>query len=57
MRVLIATDAWHPQINGVVRSIDGLADGVHTLRIVVLATARPAATGALVSVDRFSIVP
>ena len=42
---------------GVVRSIDGLADGVHTLRIVVLATARPAATGALVSVDRFSIVP
>jgi hypothetical protein len=24
---------------------------------VVLATARPAATGALVSVDRFSIVP
>ena len=42
---------------GVARSITGLADGVHTLRIVVLATARPAATGALVSVDRFSIVP
>ena len=42
---------------GVARSIAGLADGVHTLRIVVLATARPAATGALVSVDRFSIVP
>ena len=42
---------------GVVRSIDGLADGVHTLRIVVLAAARPAATGALVSVDRFSVVP
>jgi hypothetical protein len=41
---------------GVARSITGLADGVHTLRIVVLATARPAATGALVSVDRFSIV-
>jgi GH25 family lysozyme M1 (1,4-beta-N-acetylmuramidase) len=42
---------------GVARSIGDLADGVHTLRIVVLATARPAATGALVSVDRFSIVP
>jgi GH25 family lysozyme M1 (1,4-beta-N-acetylmuramidase) len=41
----------------VARSITGLAEGVHTLRIVVLATARPAATGALVSIDRFSIVP
>jgi GH25 family lysozyme M1 (1,4-beta-N-acetylmuramidase) len=42
---------------GVARSIHGLADGVHTLRIVVLARTRPAATGALVSVDRFSVVP
>jgi hypothetical protein len=42
---------------GVARSISGFADGVHTLRIVVLATARPVATGALVSVDRFAIVP
>jgi glycosyltransferase involved in cell wall biosynthesis len=25
MQVLIATDAWHPQINGVVRSLDNLA--------------------------------
>ncbi len=25
MRILIATDAWHPQINGVVRSIESLA--------------------------------
>ena len=25
MRVLIATDAWHPQVNGVVRSIEALA--------------------------------
>ncbi|HKN80592.1 MAG TPA: GH25 family lysozyme, partial [Actinomycetota bacterium] len=41
----------------VARSITGLTDGIHTLRIVVLATARPAATGALVSIDRFSIVP
>jgi len=39
------------------RSFGGLSDAVHTLRIVVLATARPAATGALVSIDRFSIVP
>jgi GH25 family lysozyme M1 (1,4-beta-N-acetylmuramidase) len=41
----------------VARSITGLAEGVHTLRIVVLATARPAATGELVSIDRFSVVP
>ncbi len=25
MRILIATDAWHPQVNGVVRSIEALA--------------------------------
>jgi len=42
---------------GVARSFTGLSEGVHTLRIVVLATARPAATGELISVDRFSIVP
>ena len=41
----------------VARSITGLAQGVHTLRIVVLATARAAATGELVSIDRFSVVP
>lgn len=41
----------------VARSITGLTDGIHTLRIVVLPTARPAATGSLVSIDRFSIVP
>ncbi len=41
----------------VARSITGLPDGIHTLRIVVLATARAAATGELVSIDRFSIVP
>jgi GH25 family lysozyme M1 (1,4-beta-N-acetylmuramidase) len=44
-------------IFGVARSFTGLTDGVHTLRIVVLADARPAADGTLVSVDRFSIVP
>lgn len=26
MRILIATDAWHPQVNGVVRSLQSLAD-------------------------------
>jgi glycosyltransferase involved in cell wall biosynthesis len=25
MRILVATDAWHPQVNGVVRSIENLA--------------------------------
>ncbi len=39
------------------RSLTGLPDGVHTLRIVVLSEARPAAKGALVSIDRFAIVP
>jgi hypothetical protein len=41
----------------VARSVTGLAEGVHTFRIVVLSTARPAATGKLVSIDRFSVVP
>ena len=26
MRILIATDAWHPQVNGVVRTYERLAD-------------------------------
>ena len=42
---------------GVARSFTGLTDDIHTLRIVVLARARPAASGELVSIDRFSIVP
>jgi GH25 family lysozyme M1 (1,4-beta-N-acetylmuramidase) len=41
----------------VARSITGLAEGVHRLRILVLATARAAATAELVSIDRFSVVP
>jgi lysozyme len=41
---------------GVVRSVTGLADGVHTLRIVVLGEGRPKASGVLVSADRFSAV-
>lgn len=31
MRILIATDAWHPQINGVVRTLEALAAGVRRL--------------------------
>jgi hypothetical protein len=40
---------------GVVRSFTGLADGVHTIRIVVEGTARRAASGARVSIDRFDV--
>ncbi len=43
-------------IAGVARSVTGLADGVHTLSIVVLGTARPVATGAFISVDRLSAI-
>jgi GH25 family lysozyme M1 (1,4-beta-N-acetylmuramidase) len=42
---------------GVTRSFEGLAEGVHTLRIVVLGDARPAADDELLSVDGFSVVP
>jgi GH25 family lysozyme M1 (1,4-beta-N-acetylmuramidase) len=42
---------------GVVRSLTGLSEGVHTLRIRVLGDARPAAKDELVSVDGFSVVP
>src|SRR5262245_9337957 len=31
MRVLIATDAWHPQINGVVRTLQSLAKSIEGL--------------------------
>jgi hypothetical protein len=40
---------------GVVRSFTGLASGVHTIRIVVEGTARRAASGARVSIDRFDV--
>ncbi len=41
---------------GVVRSISGLADAIHTLRIVVLGEGRPKATGTLVSIDRLTVM-
>ena len=31
MRILIATDAWHPQVNGVVRTLTSLASSASTL--------------------------
>jgi glycosyltransferase involved in cell wall biosynthesis len=31
MRILVATDAWHPQINGVVRTLTMTADAARTL--------------------------
>lgn len=43
-------------VSGVERSVSGLADGLHVLRIVVLGEGRPAATGTLVSVDRLAVV-
>lgn len=35
MRVLIATDAWHPQINGVVRTLTSLAESARRLGVTV----------------------
>ena len=35
MRVLIATDAWHPQVNGVVRTLGSLAKSLRRLGVVV----------------------
>jgi len=35
MHVLIATDAWHPQVNGVVRTLTSLADNVRRFGVNV----------------------
>ena len=35
MRLLIATDAWHPQVNGVVRTLVSLAKSVRRLGVAV----------------------
>ena len=35
MRVLIATDAWHPQVNGVVRTLTSLADAASGLGVSI----------------------
>lgn len=33
MRILVATDAWHPQVNGVVRTLTKLADAAKGLNV------------------------
>jgi hypothetical protein len=38
MRALIATDAWHPQVNGVVRTLTSLAR--HFLDVTLNARSR-----------------
>ena len=35
MRVLIATDAWHPQVNGVVRTLTSLAESAKSLGVSI----------------------
>ena len=35
MRVLIATDAWHPQVNGVVRTLTSLAESARSLGVSI----------------------
>ncbi|MGE5460400.1 MAG: GH25 family lysozyme [Solirubrobacterales bacterium] len=42
---------------GVIRTVSGLSEGLHTLRIVVVGEGRPAADGTLVSADAFSVIP
>src|ERR1700754_1079051 len=36
MRILIVTDAWHPQVNGVVRTLERVAEEVRLLGHTVL---------------------
>jgi GH25 family lysozyme M1 (1,4-beta-N-acetylmuramidase) len=49
-------DNYAPQpTSGVTRTIAGLLDGVHELRIVVLGSSRPASRGTFVSVDGLGI--
>ena len=33
MRVLVATDAWHPQVNGVVRTLTSLSHSARRLGV------------------------
>ena len=33
MRILIATDAWHPQVNGVVRSLETMARAIGAMEL------------------------
>jgi len=47
MRILIASDAWHPQINGVVRTLDAVVDELRALGDEV----------EVLGPDRFATVP
>jgi len=52
-KLVKTVDGYAPERTfGVVRSFGGLADGAHTLRIVVTGTSRRAASGSLVTIDR-----
>ena len=35
MRILVATDAWHPQVNGVVRTLGALARAARNLGVAI----------------------
>ena len=35
MRVFVATDAWHPQVNGVVRTLTSLAQNTRNLGVTI----------------------
>ena len=35
MRILVATDAWHPQVNGVVRTLTMMADAAVRLDVEI----------------------
>ena len=35
MRVLVATDAWHPQVNGVVRSLTSLTQNARNVGVTI----------------------
>ncbi len=35
MRILVATDAWHPQVNGVVRTLTMMAEAAKTFGVEV----------------------
>jgi lysozyme len=50
-------DGYGPTTTTVLRSITGLALGLHRLRIVVLGEARPSASGANVAIDAFTVLP
>jgi GH25 family lysozyme M1 (1,4-beta-N-acetylmuramidase) len=50
-------DNYAPTTSVGPRSIVGLAEGVHSMRIVVLGQSRPIAKGAKVSIDQFVVLP